>query len=88
MPATVPKDISKALRPGRPPPSGLSAEKNRPRTVDDFYRHGLGYAIEMSNRPQTLQASSIPHRARGLDAGSRHAELQMITRVFDGRPKA
>ena len=22
--------------------------------LDDFYKRGLGYAIEMSNRPQTL----------------------------------
>ena len=39
----------------RPPPAGLSPdEKHAWDQLDDFYKNGLGYAIEMNNRPQTL----------------------------------
>ena len=55
MAATVPADVSKALSAGGPPPAGLSAdEKHAWDQLDDFYKHGLAYAQEMSNRPQTL----------------------------------
>jgi len=55
MAATVPADVSKALSVGGPPPAGLSAdEKHAWDQLDDFYRHGLAYAQEMSNRPQSL----------------------------------
>ena len=55
MAATVPPDVSKALSVGGPPPAGLSAEeKHAWDQLDDFYKNGLGYAQEMSNRPQTL----------------------------------
>lgn len=55
MAATVPADVSKALSLGGPPPAGLSDdEKHAWDQLDDFYKHGLAYAQEMSNRPQTL----------------------------------
>ena len=55
MAATVPPDVSKALAAGGPPPAGLSPEeKHAWDQLDDFYKNGLGYAIEMNNRPQTL----------------------------------
>src|SRR5579872_6932609 len=55
MAATVPPDISKALSAGGPPPAGLSPEeKHAWDQLYDFYKNGLGYAIEMNNRPQTL----------------------------------
>ena len=55
MAATVPPDVSKALAVGGPPPAGLSPdEKHAWDQLDDFYKNGLGYALEMSNRPQTL----------------------------------
>ena len=38
-------------------PAGLSAdEKYAWDQLDYFYKHGLGYANEMANRPQTLYA--------------------------------
>ena len=55
MAATVPPDVSKALAVGGPPPAGLSPdEKHAWDQLDDFYKNGLGYALEMNNRPQTL----------------------------------
>jgi pimeloyl-ACP methyl ester carboxylesterase len=87
MPATVPDDIAKALQPGGSLPSGLSAdEKYAYDQLDDFYKHGLGYAIEMSNRPQTLYGlvdSPAGLASWMLDHDARSAA--MIARVFDGK---
>ena len=86
MPATVPDEIAKALQPGGVRPSGLSAEENHAYDqLDDFYKHGLGYAIEMSNRPQTLYGlvdSPAGLASWMLDHDARSAA--MIARVFDG----
>ena len=55
MPATIPEDIAQALQSNAPPPPGLSAdERYAYGQLDFFYKHGLAYAQEMSNRPQTL----------------------------------
>jgi pimeloyl-ACP methyl ester carboxylesterase len=55
MPGIVPTDITKALQAGAPTPSGLSAaEKHCWDMLDYFQKKGLGYALEMANRPQTL----------------------------------
>ena len=55
MAATVPADVSKALAFREAPPAGLTAEERHAwDQLDFFYKKGLGYAIEMSNRPQTL----------------------------------
>ena len=87
MAATVPADLSKALAEGDPAPAGLSAEeKHAWDQLDDFYRHGLGYAIEMNNRPQTLYGlvdSPVGLAGWMLDHDIR--SYQMIARVFDGR---
>ncbi|HEV2404500.1 MAG TPA: epoxide hydrolase, partial [Ktedonobacterales bacterium] len=57
MPATIPDDIAKRLQFGDPPPPSLSAdERTAWDQLDYFYKHGLGYASEMANRPQTLYA--------------------------------
>src|ERR1700754_1039584 len=86
MPATVPDDIAAALAAGGAAPAGLSAEeKNAFDQLDFFYKHGLGYASEMANRPQTLyglQDSPIGLAAWMMDHDIRSTEL--ITRVFDG----
>ena len=87
MAATVPADISKALAAGSPPPAGLSPDEKRAyEQLDDFYKHGLGYAIEMNNRPQTLYGivdSPVGLAAWMLDHDIRSYEL--IARVFDGK---
>ncbi len=87
MPATVPDDIAKALQPGGSMPSGLSPEERHAYDqLDDFYKHGLGYAIEMANRPQTLYGivdSPAGLASWILDHDARSGEL--IARVFDGK---
>jgi pimeloyl-ACP methyl ester carboxylesterase len=85
MPATLPAAISKAL-PAGPPPSGLSAEEQHAwAQLTDFYVHGLGYAIEMNQRPQTLYA--LADSPVGLAAWMLDHDIQsydLIARVFDG----
>lgn len=87
MPATVPEDIANALKYGNPPPAGLSTDEQRAfEQLDYFYKHGLGYALEMANRPQTLygiEDSPIGLAAWMLDHDA--ASQAMIARVFDGQ---
>ena len=87
MPATVPANIARALKYGELPPSGLSAEERHAwDQLDFFYKHGVGYAIEMGNKPQTLYGvadSPVGLAAWILDHDARSYEL--ITRVFDGQ---
>jgi pimeloyl-ACP methyl ester carboxylesterase len=89
MPATVPTDVATALQFGQPPPSGLSTEEKAAwDQLDFFYKHGLGYAQEMANRPQSLYAladSPIGLAAWMLDHDARSQAL--IARVFDGQPE-
>jgi pimeloyl-ACP methyl ester carboxylesterase len=89
MAATVPADISKALAAGSPPPASLPADEKRAwDQLDDFNKNGLGYAIEMSNRPQTLYGvvdSPVGLAAWMLDHDIR--SYDMIARVFDGKPE-
>jgi pimeloyl-ACP methyl ester carboxylesterase len=55
LPFTAPPDIDKALRAGNPPPSDLSADERRAaEQMSFFYTKGIGYALEMGLRPQTL----------------------------------
>jgi pimeloyl-ACP methyl ester carboxylesterase len=87
MAATVPPDVSKALSVGGPPPAGLSGdEKHAWDQLDDFYKHGLAYAQEMSNRPQTLYG--IADSPVGLAAWMLDHDIRsygMISRAFDGK---
>ena len=87
MPATVPEDIATALQPGGKKPEGLSPEESDAYDqLSDFYAHGLGYAIEMANRPQTLVGiadSPVGLAAWMIDHDIRSYEL--IARIFDGK---
>lgn len=87
MAATVPADVSKALAMGGPAPAGLSSEeKHAWDQLDDFYKNGLGYAIEMNNRPQTLYG--LVDSPAGLAAWMLDHDIRsygMIARSFDGK---
>ena len=85
MPATLPEAIRKAL-PAGPPPAGLSPDEQHAwNQLTDFYLHGLGYANEMTHRPQTLYG--IADSPIGLAAWMLDHDIQsyeLIARVFDG----
>src|SRR5215510_7628405 len=87
MPATVPPDIDQAALAGAPAPAGLSADETQAyEQLASFYKHGLGYAIEMANRPQTLYGigdSPVGMAAWMLDHDAR--SMALMTRVFDGQ---
>jgi len=87
MPATIPDDIAKALSAGVAPPAGLSGdERYAYDQLDFFYKHGLAYAQEMGNRPQTLygiEDSPVGLAAWMLDHDARSYAL--IARTFAGQ---
>ncbi|MFL6513392.1 MAG: epoxide hydrolase family protein [Chthoniobacterales bacterium] len=87
MPATVPPEIDKAALAGAPPSSAFSAdEKHAYDQLAYFYKHGLGYAGEMANRPQTLYGigdSPVGMAAWMLDHDG--TSLALMSRVFDGK---
>ena len=71
------------------PPTGLSSdEKHAWDQLDFFFKNGLGYAIEMNNRPQTLYGivdSPVGLAAWMIDHDA--ASQDLIARVFDGKPE-
>jgi pimeloyl-ACP methyl ester carboxylesterase len=89
MPATVPPDIDKAAFAGAPAPAGLSAdEKHAYDQLVFFYGHGLGYAQEMANRPQTLYGiGDSPVGLAGWMIDHDASSYALIARVFDGKPE-
>jgi len=86
-PFAVPPDIDKALQTGNQPPSDLSAdERHAYEQLDFFYKHGAGYAQEMTNRPQTIYGvgdSPVGLAAWLLDHDA--PSYALIARVFDGQ---
>lgn len=86
MAATIPAEIDAALAAGKGAPANLSGDERYAwDQLDFFYKHGLAYAQEMGNRPQTLYAiedSPIGLAAWMLDHDARSYDL--IKRVFDG----
>ena len=86
MPATVPADVARALQYGEAAPHAFTPEEQRAwDQLATFYQHGLGYAGEMANRPQTLYAledSPVGLAAWMLDHDA--ANLELIVRVFNG----
>jgi pimeloyl-ACP methyl ester carboxylesterase len=93
MPGTVPPDISKALTSnvfgtGYPAPTGLSADEQRAYDRLSFlFTKGVGYAVEMANRPQTMYGladSPVALAAWMLDHDA--YSLEDISKAFEGRP--
>jgi pimeloyl-ACP methyl ester carboxylesterase len=89
MPGAVPVDIDKAAAAGAPPPSGLSDdEKHAYDQLVFFYKQGLGYALEMRNRPQSIYGigdSPVGMAAWMIDHDA--VSYALIARVFDGKPE-
>jgi pimeloyl-ACP methyl ester carboxylesterase len=83
----VPPEIDRALQTGTPLPANLSAdERHACEQLAFFYAHGVGYAQEMSNRPQTIYGigdSPVGLAAWLLDHDAKSHAL--IARVFDGQ---
>jgi len=86
MAGVVPSEIDKAAFSGTVL-SGLSPDEQRAfDRLSFFYKHGLGYALEMGNRPQTLYG--IADSPVGLAAWIVDHDIwsyELITRVFDGQ---
>jgi pimeloyl-ACP methyl ester carboxylesterase len=92
MPGTVPADVAQALASNvlgaGDPPSGLSADEQRAYDRLNFlYTKGLGYALEMGLRPQTLYGladSPVALAAWMLDHDA--YSYEDIARAFAGEP--
>jgi pimeloyl-ACP methyl ester carboxylesterase len=88
MPGTVPAGILAAAKSGQPAPAGLSGDElHAYEQLKDFYAHHLGYAVEMTNRPQTLYGlmdSPIGLAAWILDHDK--DSYEMIAPAFAGHP--
>jgi pimeloyl-ACP methyl ester carboxylesterase len=86
MAGAIPPEIDAAAFAGAAPPAGLDEEETESfNHVAFFYKHGLGYAQEMGNRPQTLYG--IADSPVGLAAWIIDHDIwtyRQIVRVFDG----
>jgi pimeloyl-ACP methyl ester carboxylesterase len=83
----VPPEIDKAVQTGDALPSDLSPDEQRAcEQLAFFYSTGVGYALEMKNRPQTIYGmvdSPVGLAAWIIDHDARSYEL--IVRVFAGQ---
>jgi pimeloyl-ACP methyl ester carboxylesterase len=88
MPGTVPADILAAAKSGAKSPVALSGDELHAfEQLSDFYAKHLGYAVEMTNRPQTLYGlsdSPIALAAWMLDHDK--DSYEMIAPAFFGHP--
>jgi hypothetical protein len=86
MAGAIPPEVDAAAFTGAAAPAGLSDEEKRSfEHVSFFYKHGLGYALEMGNRPQTLYG--IMDSPVGLAAWILDHDIwtyRQIAGVFDG----
>ena len=86
MAGAIPLEIDQLIQRGAPPPAEFDEEERY--TFDHvsfFFKHGLGYALEMGNRPQTLYG--IEDSPIGLAAWILDHDIwtyKQIARVFDG----
>jgi pimeloyl-ACP methyl ester carboxylesterase len=87
MPSAMPEEVAKALASHDGPPPGLSTEESAAfDRLAFFFTHGVSYAQQMANHPQTLYGisdSPIGLAAWFLDHDLRSYEL--IARAFDGQ---
>jgi pimeloyl-ACP methyl ester carboxylesterase len=85
MPGTLPDTISAALA-GGPQPTGLTGDEEYAwKQLDFFYKHRVGYALEMGARPQTLYGLDDSPIALAAWMIEHDPESQkLIGRVFDG----
>ncbi len=88
MPGTVLPEYSKDVAGGADPPAGLTAEERRGwEQLQVVFTKGIGYADEMSLRPQTLYGladSPVALAAWMLDHDAN--SLEDIARAFEGHP--
>jgi pimeloyl-ACP methyl ester carboxylesterase len=86
LPQAVPVEILQALHGGKLPP-GLGADEKRAcERIAFFFAHGLSYAQQMANHPQTLYG--IADSPVGLAAWFLDHDLlsyELIARAFDGQ---
>ena len=86
MAGAIPLEIDQLIQRSAPPPAEFDEEERY--TFDHvsfFFKHGLGYALEMGNRPQTLYG--IEDSPIGLAAWILDHDIwtyKQIARVFDG----
>jgi pimeloyl-ACP methyl ester carboxylesterase len=89
MAGAIPPEVDAAAFTGAPPPEGLDEEELYSFDhVSFFYKHGLGYALEMGNRPQTLYG--IADSPVGLAAWILDHDIwtyRQIAALFDGTPQ-
>jgi pimeloyl-ACP methyl ester carboxylesterase len=89
MPSTAPPEIFDALRAAEGPPAGLSDDEARAyERLELFFTHGIAYANQMGQRPQTLYG--IADSPVGLAAWFMDHDIlsyRMIARAFDGEPE-
>ncbi len=90
MAGAIPPEIDAAAFAGAAAPAGLDEEELYAfNHVSFFYKHGLGYAQEMGNRPQTLYGladSPVALAAWIIDHDI--WTYRQIARVFDGETLA
>src|SRR5918993_676603 len=86
MAGAIPLEIDHLIQRGASPPPELDEEERYTfDRVSFFFKHGLGYALEMGNRPQTLYG--IEDSPIGLAAWILDHDIwtyKQIARVFDG----
>lgn len=86
MPSAAPPEVFEALRAHKGPPANLTDDELYAfERLDLFFTHGLAYAQEMGQRPQSLYG--IADSPIGLAAWFLDHDLksyEMIARVFDG----
>jgi len=96
LPAAVPADVMQAIQTHAPLPPDLSSEeRTQAERISALFAKGLGYAIEMGTRPQTLYGivdSPVGLAAWLLDLGDGDAKPAAATtaalaRNTNGQPK-